>query len=155
MTNPITTGIADRFPTKIFETDVAAVSAGVATGGWVSGSPANLALSASANVLFDLGQDWHQYTSVNLAISSVGPSSGLSNVQVSSSDTNAINTNRRLKDIGAVGPGAIAASITTAGGVQQLSVRPMGRYLFVSVTNADGANAQGATAKITMATSAA
>lgn len=151
MASLIQTGNADTFPVKVFETDVGAVSAGTAQGGWVSGSPANLAASASVNCVFDLGQDWHQFTHVSLAIRPSGASTGLNNIQASSSDSATLNAARRLKDISQVNHNSIAGNITTAGGAQQAIVRPMGRYFIVSVTNADATNPQDASAKVTIA----
>lgn len=151
MASLIQSGIPDTFPIKIFETDVGAVAAGTANGGWVSGSPANLAASASVNCVFDLGQDWSQFTHVSVAIRSSGTSTGLNNIQASSSDTATLNASRRLKDVSQVNHNSIAGNITTAGGTQQAIVRPMGRYFIVSLTNADATNPQDASAKVTIA----
>ena len=151
MSSFIESGLPDTFPIKVFETDVGAVAAGTPRGGWVSGSPANLAASASVNCIFDLGQDWHQFSSVALAIRSSGTSTGLNNIHASSSDTAALNTARRLKDVSQVSHNSIGGNITTAAGSQQAIVRPMGRYFVVSITNADSTNPQDASAKVTVA----
>jgi len=139
-------------PIKVFETDVAAVTAGApGRGGWVSGSPANLAASGSVICVFDLGQDWHQYPNIQVSVSSTAPSSGLSGVQLYGSDNVTLNSARRLKESLVSGFSTIFASLTTANGAQQCFIKPMGRYLHVSLTNADATNAQGATAKVTVA----
>lgn len=137
-------------PTLFMETGVAAVAAVASpTPGWVSGNPASLALSASVNCIFDLGPKWDQYSIVNVGISPVGPSSGFSNISIASSATAALDSSRRLGYAFAAAAGnVLIASATVAAGAIQAVVRPLGRYLVVSVTNADGVNALGATAKV-------
>lgn len=138
-------------PIKVFETGVAAVTAGLAgPGGWVSGNPASLALSASVDCLFDLGLDWSQYNKVAVSVLSVAPSSGFSGVQVSSSNTTSFNNSRMLNEVDGATFGQLNAAITTSGLGVTACVKPMGRYLIVRLTNADAANAQGATAKVTV-----
>jgi len=140
-----------RAPTLLMETDVGAVTAGAGRPGWVSGSIANLALSASVNCIFDLGPDWDQYVEVSVMISQSGSSSGLSAVQVFGSDTAAVNANRRQSAWQTAGFSAGSASVLASGGVQTGRFGVAGRFLVVSATNADGVNAQGATSKITLA----
>jgi len=145
------TGIADHFPVKIFETNVNQVTAGTANGGWVSGTPANLVASAAVDVIFDLGQDWHQYVAVQVSVFLAGPSTGANPVYFTGSDTAAKNVNRRLVGASSASLSSIYANVTTSGSTQAVVVRPMGRYLTVTMLNADATNAMGATSKITMA----
>jgi hypothetical protein len=148
----VVTGEANRWPLKILETGVSAVTAGLAPGGWASGNPASLAASGSVTALFDLGQDWHQYSHVVISVASSGPSSGLTINRITGSDTSTENLRRPVRGADGAGFGAVSAvSVTTAAGALSGIVHPMGRYLFVTVTNADGANAQGATSGITIA----
>lgn len=139
---------------RVMETDVGQVAAGTDNGGWVSGSPANLALSATVTTIFDLGLDWSRVTFVTISILSTGPSSGFSGIVLTGSDTAAANPARRLRsepnanDFASVATGAV----TTAAGAQAAIVRPQGRYVTVSLTNADGVNAQGAGSKVTLTT---
>jgi len=135
----------------VMETDVRPVTAGGNTPGWVSGSIAALGLSASVNCLFDLGPEWNQYTSVNFCISPIGPSSGLSNVAAFGSDSTTINTSRRLGFAAAnTVNSSLTASMTVANGAVNMLVNPQGRFVFLQATNADGANALGATSKVTL-----
>ena len=137
-------------PIIVMETDVGAVTAGGITHGWVSGTPANLADGATVDVLFDLGPLWQQYTQVQLSILSATATS-LSSIQASSSDTTTKNTLRRLRTIDSTAVGTMFATITTVQGPQQVFVRPMGRYLFVTLTNTAAGGAQGATSKVVAA----
>lgn len=142
----------DRPTTQVFESGVNQVAAGGDIGGWVSGTIASLAASATVDVIFDLGALWRCVAQVQVMVAPAGTSTGLSNVQVVSSDTAAFNANRRLKDVAAAGPSTVnIASLTTANGVQAVLVKPAGRYLVVRATNADATNAQGAGAQIAAA----
>ncbi len=133
------------------ETDVRPITAGGNTPGWVNGSAANMPPSGSITCLFDLGPEWDQYNLINLCVNPVGPSTGFSNVAASGSDTTTANTARRLGfySFGAANS-SLTASITTAGGPQNLLLNPMGRYVHVQLTNADAANAMGAATKVTL-----
>lgn len=147
----VVTGEANRWPMKILQTGVSAVAAGTEAGGWVSGNPASLAASASVTALFDLGQDWHQYSHVQVAVAPSGPSSGLTITGITGSDTSTANTRRPLRGADGAGFGAITSvSVPTAGGPLAGIMHPMGRYMHITVANADGANAQGATTAITI-----
>lgn len=139
-----------RQPVLLMETGVNAVTALGTKPGWVSGDVASLAASASINCIFDLGPDFDQYVAVAIKVNPAGPSSGLSAVQVFGSDTAGVNANRRFKDISQPGPATINAAITVATGCSELWVRPHGRIVVVSVTNADGVNALGAGSKISL-----
>lgn len=139
-------------PIKVFETDVAAVTAGApGRGGWVSGSPANLAASASVDCIFDLGQDWHQYPTIQVNVNPVAPSTGLSGVQVSGADTPAFNAYRRLNAASATAFNAIYASLVSSSGPVGIVMKSTGRYITVRMSNSDATNAQGATAKVIIA----
>lgn len=113
-------------------------------GGWVSGNPASLAASATVVSLFDLGQDWSQYTRVQISISPASPSTGFSGVKINSSDNVTLDVTRALNEVDGTAFGSLNASITTASGAQVATVRPLGRFLHVSMTNADATNAMGA-----------
>lgn len=122
-----------------------AVAGGGSQPGWISGDIASLALSATATLVFDLGPNWDQYNCVQVGVIPAGPSSGLSAVQAFSSDDAAFSaaTDIQLNNVWGATYGAISAAITTP---QTCSFAPMGRYFIVRATNADGVNAQGATA---------
>lgn len=134
------------FPNLSLRSGVSAIAGGGAGPGWVSGEIASLAASGTATVIFDLGPNWQAYGSVQIAVVPAGPSSGLSNVTVRSSDdaTFSATADPTLNSTNATTFGTgIAASVTTP---QSSFVAPMGRFLGVIATNADGVNAQGATA---------
>ena len=148
----IQSGLANNFPTRVWETDVSQVTEGVPGGGWVSGSPAGLAPSASVTCYFDLGQDWHQYPLVQINVAPRAPSSGLNAVNAMSGDTvGSVSDARRLAAASATGATVIYANLATSSGPQAFLVRPMGRILGVAMTNADASNAVGASAKVTLA----
>jgi hypothetical protein len=115
--------------------------------GWVSGDIASLALSATATVIFDLGPNWDQYNCVQVGVVPAAPSSGLSAVQAFSSDDAVFSATSdvQLNNVWGATYGALSAAITTP---QTCIFAPMGRYFIVRATNADGVNAQGATAFI-------
>ena len=126
------------------------VAGGQSASGWVSGDIASLAASATAIALFDIGPDWDQYHTITININPVGPSSGLSNIQFSGRDdpTLAIDPLRRMGPANSTAGQVYSGAVTTAGGPQQFVVRPVGRFVVVSATNADGANPVGAAAHI-------
>ena len=138
-----------KVPVVVMETDVSPVPASGSTrAGWVSGTIASLAASASFTAIFDLGPDWDQYTLAQVCMFPQGPSSGLANVQVQGFDTSSLGNGRvcnfAFATTVAIIYSAVASSLT-------FHVRPVGRYLFIRGVNADAVNAQGATAKITVA----
>lgn len=139
-----------RLPVLVMETDVAQVAAGAGPG-WVSGTPAGLAAAGSTAVVFDLGPDWRQYTVAQVGVLPMGPSSGLSGVQAMGSDNTSSNPARRLKDLSVVGSANSSFSISTASNGHGFIVRPFGRFLIVTMTNADAANALGAASKVSVA----
>ena len=136
-------------PVLVMETDVAAVTAGGATPGWVSGSPANLALSASVNCVFDLGPEWAQYGEVAINVLSTGPSTGMQ-ILLRGSDTVAPTTARAMRDVTTTTLRPLSDPLTTAAAVGSYVVKPCGRYVIAQITNNDAANAQGATSKVTL-----
>lgn len=140
MTGPL----VRRQPVLVMETGVNQVPGGTQAG-WVSGNPAGLADGASVNVVFDLGPDWDQYPVIGLSVQPVGATS-LSAISASGSDTVAFNFARRLA--GAFTPGAspstLYATITTGAGSAVIALRPMGRYVIVSMTNTAAGGVMGA-----------
>lgn len=141
------------YPTLLMETDVGAVAPGGTQFGWVSGSPANLAASGNVTCLFDLGPNWSKYAEVQVVLVTSGASSGLNSIVFTSRDdaVASVNTARQL------GPRYSPASngsfyfATVATGAFVFNVRPMGRYFVTRMVNADAANPQGATSKVTIA----
>lgn len=122
-----------------------AIAPGGSQFGWVSGDIASLALSATATLVFDLGPNWDQYNVVQVGVVPAAPSSGLSAVQAYSSDDAVFNatTDVLLNNVWGATYAGISAAVATP---QTCSFAPMGRYFIVRATNADGVNAQGATA---------
>lgn len=123
-------------PVLLMETDAKPVTAGGKFAGWVSGTPAALADGASVTggVVFDLGPDWDQYASIMLSVQPVGATS-LSAVAASGSDSAVVNLSRRLNSPASVSFNDAYATITTAGGGSSVPLRPMGRFVIVSMTN--------------------
>lgn len=146
----MTVPVVRRQPVLVMETGVNPVPGGT-TAGWVSGNPSGLADGAIANCVFDLGPEWDQYPYVLVALQPVGATS-FSAVTVSGSDTPANNYARRLPP-GTTSAGVFntffATAISASGGVSA-TVRPIGRYVVVNVTNTAGSGAMGAS-KITLA----
>lgn len=121
---------------------------------WISGDPANLGAAASVNALFDLGDNWRQYNMIQTAIVPNAPSSGFSNVSIEFSDSPVFpaipdrrpasySSNNTFNTV-------YSASLTTANGVQAVLVLTFGRYMRVRMTNADGVNAIGPDAAVTV-----
>lgn len=140
-----------RSPVLVMETDVAPVTAGGAVPGWVSGSFASLAPAVGLNIVFDLGPNWAQYVFVSLVVFVSGPSSGISTVQVFGGSAPVLNFTRRLRDALSSGSGTIYSAWPASSGPQEVSVRPMGRYIVVAGTNADATNATGPSSKVVLA----
>lgn len=136
-------------PVLVMETDAAQVAVGAGPG-WVSGSIAGLAASATGNILFDLGPDWRKYGMLDLSVLLAGPSSGLNPVRFFGSDDDSLNAARKRGSPFATGATVYSANLVTANGAQMFTMRPAGRYFWAVVTNADAANAQGPAAKITL-----
>ena len=142
--------LVTRTPVMLFESGVNAVPGG-GVAGWVSGDIASLAASATVNVVFDLGPEWRQYSYLELTVIPVAPSSGLNPVQFFASDSVAPNSARRRGSPFATGGTTYFVNLATGPGTQTMAMRPAGRYLICKATNADAANAQGATARVTLA----
>lgn len=142
--------VIEKQPVLLMQTDVAQVPGG-AGAGWVSGTPSGLAASATVNCVFDLGPDWDQYGVAAVGVLPIGPSSGMANVQAMGSDNTAPNPARRLKDMAVAGSANSSFAINTSSNGHTFHVRPFGRYLIVSVSNADAANALGAASKVSVA----
>lgn len=139
----------EAVPIRLFSAGANAVS-GSGEAGWVDGHIASLAASGVATVRFDLGEDWILFPFIRLFVSWVGPSSGTSNLQVYSGDTLGALTRR----IGFIDTDSISTTFVTlssASGPQTLDLRPMGRYLTITATNADATNAVGASARVDLA----
>lgn len=142
-------GIKD-LPIQVFETDVNPVVAG-GDGGWISGTPSSLAASATVLCLFDLGPNWRQYPFLQVAVFPSGPSTGMNNIWIGCSDTPTIGTTRRLNYASHAGIQQIYVTQNSSNGCGTFHSRPMGRYVGVSITNADATNPLGASAKVTIA----
>ncbi len=135
-------------PTLHMRTTDTAVTAGGSVAGWVSGTIASLAASASATMIFDLGPNWDQYPYVTVTVNPQGSSSGLTALQVFGSRTTTDTDVERLNFAYATSFAGQSVAPTTANGVQSGIYRPAGRYVIVKATNADGTNAQGASASV-------
>lgn len=141
-----------KLPTFLAETDKNQISAGGSTPGWVGGTTANLAASSQVNIVFDLGQDWDQYSVIAANAFSQAPSvSGLTVLWRSSDTTSLVGVTRALRDMANTTMRPISDTFTTAQAVGSYFLKPMGRYLIAQVTNADATNAQGAGSKVTIA----
>jgi len=140
---------AAGYPIRVFSTTGTAVSGG-GEAGWITGTIASLAASGAATVQFDLGADWVFYPFIRLFILWAAPSSGTVNMQVHSADT-AGATTRRIGPIDMDSINTTFLTVSSASGPQTIDLRPMGRYLTITATNNDGANAVGSTARIDVA----
>lgn len=143
--------VMTRLPTLVMETDVDAVTAGGSTHGWVSGSPASLAASASFIAIFDLGPNWAQYGLVQAVVLPQGPSTGLVAVEFGSPSGTTWQPARRLATAFNSAISTTYQSMPSSTGAQSCTLRPLSRYLLVRGTNGDATNALGATSKITVA----
>lgn len=135
-------------PVLNMRTTDTAVTAGGDIPGWVSGTIASLAASATVTIVFDLGPYWDQYNSVQMAVNPVGPSSGLTAVQCFSSRTTTPSAVERLNMGQAVNFNTSSATATVAAGVQSGMFRASARYFCVQATNNDGTNALGASSSV-------
>ena len=144
----MTTPVFRRQPVLVMETGINQVPGG-AQAGWVSGNPSGLADGASVTIVFDLGPDWDQYTTVALTVRPQGGTS-LSSIQCTGNDTAVFTPYRRLKEALASGTGNTSFTINTSSDGLQFYIRPMGRYVMVNTTNTAGGGAMGAS-KVTLA----
>lgn len=140
---------ARQAPVLVMTTGVNQFSAGSQAFGWITGNPANLALSATVACIFDMGPAWDQYVELQVIFSITGPSTGASGVTIGGNDTAAYNSNRRLAPVATPSLSAMYASISVASGPVSVLVRPAGRYIWTQLTNADAVNAFGASSAIT------
>lgn len=136
-------------PIRVFSTTGVAVN-GTSDAGWVSGTIASLAASGTATIIFDLGADWVFYPYVRIYFTALAPSSGLINTSVNSSATIG-GTLLRQGFIDTDSVSTTYLTLASANGPQTADIRPMGRYIYISATNGDGANALGATSRIDLA----
>lgn len=123
----------------------------------VSGSIASLASNAHGIVSFDLGEQWDQYTMVQVVLFPVAPMTALNTVTIYGSEAAALAVAdlvaaRILGTPGAATPSqAKATNLAPATGAQTMWVRPCGRFVVVDFFNQDGTNAAGATSSIAFA----
>lgn len=141
--------MANARPNRVFQTGAAPVAAGQ-SGGWVSGTPANLIDGATVDVVFDLGPDWAMYTLVQLVYVSTAATS-LDPVRPTFADTPVFNAARAPKDVATPGLGAASYQVTSAGGPQSSMHRIMGRYCVVRMTNTAAGGVQGAGSSVALA----
>lgn len=132
------------------ESGINPVVAGGRVAGWVSGDPAGLAASATLQVSFDLGPEWDQYVLCALNVFVQGPSSGLAGILLRPSDSLVAVIARASRDAFSTNASPLAAALSAASAVAEYGLRPKGRYVLLSMTNADAVNACGATSKVTL-----
>jgi hypothetical protein len=139
-------------PIVVLKTGVAPGTAGGTVPAWISGDPANLAAATTVDCIFDLGPNWSQLDEVQISLLPTTPSTGFSNVDATFSDSTTRDPSRRPPSVGGSTGWAtnFAASALSANGPVGLTMRPMGRFLHVNMTNADGAAALGATSSVTV-----
>lgn len=120
----------------------------------VTGSIANLAISAHAYVCFDLGPQWDLYSLVQILLDPTSPETALNTVTVYGAE-NAylvaadVVPSRMLGVPGSATPAqAKFTNVAPATGCQAIWVRPAGRFVNVDFFNQDGTNAVGAQAAI-------
>lgn len=139
-------------PIVVLKTGIAPGTANGPVPAWISGDPANLAAATNVDCIFDLGPNWVQLDEVQISVLPAAPSTGLSNVDATFSDSTTRDPSRRPPSVGGSTGWAtnFASSMLSANGTTGLTLRPMGRFLHVNMTNADGASAMGATTAVTV-----
>lgn len=138
-------------PVIVMQTDLNPVTPNQLQAGWVSGSIASLAASATVDCIFDLGPDWDQYPILAVLVMQDGPSTGLNPVQILGSDTTTPDSRRRLSPAYAAGGNGASFSATmSTGAYVTMWVRPLGRFLTVRATNADGVNTAGVGSRVSV-----
>lgn len=111
--------------------------------GWVTGDISGLAASTSVDVWFDLGKNWDKYDLVQVANSDISGSSGISISYVRSSDN--LTADAADYSLGpAASTGWSSMSSASAANARSGFVRPMARYMYIRVANADAVNPVGA-----------
>lgn len=135
------------FPNLSMRSGANQVAAGGTQFGWVSGDLGGLAASGSIDIFFDLGPSWAAYSLVQIGHTGVSGSSGVTVATVRSSDDTALD----VQDIvlnSAFGTALGQLTGTSSAAGRTGFVRPQGRYLIVSMTNADAVNPVGAGASV-------
>ena len=108
--------------------------------GWVSGDIANLAPSSSAVVIFDLGPNWDQFGSVQVAFLFSPLPGGLSAVTAHSSDNATLTIGQLDVQLGSAFSPTFSGASATLTTPQSCVFKPMARYFILQATNADGTN---------------
>ena len=121
--------------------------------GRVTGTLASLAASGTANVSFDLGETWDEYSLVAIIVDPTAPETALNTVTIYGGDLpQDLVASRILGVPGAATPSqAKFTNIAPATGSQTVWVRPMGRFVTVNFVNNDATNALGSNAAINFA----
>lgn len=140
--------------TIIMETGANQVSGGTDEYGWVSGDPSGLAASGAVLIVFDLGPYWDLLNILSLSVVVNGPTTGV-NLAASARDdaTATLNTARRL-GFAFAGTNSLFSVTGLAPGSMNYVLRPQGRYVQLSFSNPDAANACGIGTKVTLTASA-
>lgn len=101
--------------------------------GWVSGSPANLAVSGTADVVFDLGPEWHALTTVSITLY-FGVTPGAATAVAFAGHFSLDGTTQWVRscNYGYAGTAYLGA-ITAANGEANFIIAVQGRYLRVRV----------------------
>jgi len=110
--------------------------------GWVSGTLASLAISATATLVFDLGQDWAQYA---LAQINVKGTQAITSITAYGSDSATVTTTDRLL---CATTGSALAMVLAAAGEVAATVLVSGRYIRIVIVN--GGTAQASTAAVSV-----
>jgi hypothetical protein len=120
----------------------------------VTGAIASLAASGETQVTFDLGQNYDQYSLVQVIIDPTSPETALNTITIYGTDSvgDILSTGRILGVPGAATPSqAKFTNLAPATGAQAVWVRPLGRFIVVDFKNNDATNALGAGAQINFA----
>jgi len=122
-------------PVRVFETDLDPVLLGDDEGGWVSGSPKNLAIAGSVNCLFDLGQFWFNYSEINVTFSA-GNATSTGIIMVGLSSPNGVDKffNHGLAGSTSANSTAYVGPLSAVNGAQTSRQRPQGRYVRFSIS---------------------
>lgn len=106
--------------------------------GWVSGALASLAISGTVVCVFDLGENWRDYSLLQLTVTGTA---ALASIAESASDDGATNA----QDLIATSGVPLALVLSAAGQAQGVAM-VAGRYVRIAITN--GGTAQGAGANV-------
>lgn len=102
------------------------------SGPYASGAIAAIAAAGTATVVFDLGEDWQKFTSIQISLAAAGLTG---NVAAYAGDTPTPTTTRPVADLLS---GAAMAGLPLSSGNLVALVPPMGRYLYLVVANSGG-----------------